>query len=144
MNNEKKRHSIKERQDHDKDAVLAELKRMPILKIACERAGIGHTTYYRWRDDDKEFRRLADEALKEGEALITDMSESQLISLIKDKHFPSIALWLRQHHPRYADRLEVRAKISSEDEELTPKQKKIVEEALRLSLPDRGQEKNHG
>ena len=124
--------TIEDRQAKEKALLLEQLKKTPIVHIACEKASIGRATYYRWRTDDKEFCKQADEALAEGEALITDMSESQLISLIKDKNFSAIHLWLRQHHPKYANRIEVVERTAVPDE-LTPDQKKIVQQALKLA-----------
>lgn len=134
--------TIEDRQNKEKTALLEQLKKTPIVHIACEKASVGRATYYRWRGEDAEFRKQADDALSEGEALITDMSESQLITLIKEKNFSAIHLWLRQHHPKYANRVEITERVSVSDE-LTPEQKKIVEEALRLANLS-GQEHNHG
>ena len=116
-----------------RETLLEHLRKMPILQVACERAGIGRSTYYRWREEDKDFRKAADEAVTEGEALITDMSESQLITMIRDKHFQAVQLWLRQHHPKYGNRVELTGKLSMDDGPLTPEQESIVKEALRLA-----------
>ncbi|HVM73342.1 MAG TPA: hypothetical protein VMU13_00475 [Candidatus Paceibacterota bacterium] len=134
--------TIEDRQSKEKAALLEQLKKTPIVHIACEKAGVGRATYYRWRGEDAQFRKQADAALTEGEALITDMSESQLITLIKEKNFSAIHLWLRQHHPKYANRVEITERVSVSDD-LTPEQKKIVEEALRLANLS-SQEHNHG
>ena len=45
-------------------------------------------------EEDEQFHEYSDEAMKSGEEMINDLSESQLISLIKDKNFPAIQLWL--------------------------------------------------
>ena len=127
-----KAETIEERQAKEKAALLEQLKRMPIVHIACEKASVGRATYYRWRTDDKEFRKQADEAIAEGEALITDLSESQLIALIKDRKFPAVQMWLRHHHPKYANKIEI-VEHAAQSDELTPDQKKVVQEALRLA-----------
>ena len=101
MNNEKKEETIAARQRKDKLSVIEQLKKIPIVQIACERVGISRATYYRWRDEDKEFRKDADSAISEGVAVITDMSEAQHITLIRDKHWPAINAWLKIHHPAY-------------------------------------------
>jgi len=132
---EKNKSSIEARLAKDKEAIIGELKKLPIVHVACERAGISRATYYRWRSEDEEFVKNADQAMMEGELFVNDMSESQLISLIKDKHFPSISLWLRQHHPRYANKLEIIAR-KYEPEILTAEQEKIIQEALQLASFD--------
>jgi hypothetical protein len=60
------------------------------------------------------------------------MSESQVISLIKDKNWPAISFWLRHHHPKYANKIEVEANIKNIDEELNPEQEALVRKALEL------------
>jgi len=126
--------------DKNKQLLLDCLGKTPIIQIACEKAGVSRATYYRWRKENIEFAKTADEAITEGELFINDMSESQVISLIKDKNWPAISFWLRHHHPKYANKIEVEANIKNIDEELSPEQQEIVKEALRLASLN--QEKN--
>ena len=98
----KQNNTIAERQNKEKTLLLENLKKMPIVTVACERSHIARATFYRWRIDSAKFRKLADNAIEEGEALLVDMTESQLLSLIRtDKHFPAISLYLKTHHPKY-------------------------------------------
>ena len=115
-----------------KKLFLDNLKKIPIIQVACEKAGVSRATVYRWRDKDKKFRKVLDEALSEGEALVNDMSESQLISLIKDKNFPAIRFWLNHRHEKFRERVEVTTK-TEQQEKLTPEEAKVVREALRLA-----------
>jgi dihydropteroate synthase len=126
-----KRTSTIRRNVAEQKVVLEQLRKIPIVQIACERANIGRTTFYRWRKDDAKFKKAAEEAMQDGVDMINDLSESQLIALIKEKNFPAIQLWLRQHHPAYSNRLEVKAKIESEDP-LTPEQEALIKEALGI------------
>ncbi|HEY4497249.1 MAG TPA: phBC6A51 family helix-turn-helix protein [Candidatus Paceibacterota bacterium] len=119
----------------EKKTLLEYMKKTPIVQVACERAHISRATYYRWRNEDKEFKKAADTAISEGESLITDMTESQLISLIRDRNFPAIQLWLRHHHAKYADRIELSGKLTVEEEPLTPEEEAIIKKALKLALP---------
>lgn len=141
MNNNKKKQTINARQAKDRETILGQLRKMPILQIACERAGVGRSSYYRWREEDESFQKATDEAIAEGEAFITDMSESQLISLIRDKHFQAVQLWLRQHHPRYANKVELSGRLTMEDEPLTPEQEALITQALQLASVS---DENHG
>ncbi|MDP2586306.1 MAG: hypothetical protein Q8P32_00835 [Candidatus Komeilibacteria bacterium] len=131
---EKKKATIQVRKNKDKLALLENLKSIPIIEVACSKASISRATYYRWRDEDEEFCKNADEAIAEGEKRINDMSESQLISLIKDRSMPSIAFWLRHHHPKYSNKLEVVANINNSNQQLTPEQQAVVEKALTLAF----------
>lgn len=123
--------AIQARIAQSKMRVLEEFRKMPILQIALERAGVkSRSTYYEWRDKDEGFREAVDKAITVGEALITDMSESQLISMIRDKHFSAVQLWLRQHHPKYAAKLEVTASVVEKRAEMTPEEKEAFEKAV--------------
>lgn len=126
-----KSETIQKRQDSEKKLVIEHLKKIPIIQLACERSGISRPTYYRWRNEDEIFKKDSDYAMKDGKEMINDLSESQLIALIKDKNFHAIQLWLRQHHPEYGNRLEVKATIEKEDP-LTPEQEALIREALGI------------
>lgn len=114
-----------------KSQLLEQLKKTPIIQIACERSGVGRATYYRWRKEDPAFAKIADEAVLEGRLLINDMAESQLIAAVRERNMPAITYWLRHHHPDYTDTIQVRHAI--QDESLTPEQEAIIREALRLA-----------
>lgn len=120
------------KKDRAKILFLEQLRKIPIVQVACEKVGVARSSIYRWRDEDEEFRQSLEKALCEGEALINDMSESQLISLIRDKSYQAISFWLRHRHQKFRERVEVTANIQSQDV-LTPEQEEIVREALRLS-----------
>jgi len=133
------------KKDKTKELLIEQLKKTPIAQIACEKIGISRATFYRWKKENKEFAETADEAITEGEMLITDMSESQLISLIRDKNFAAIQLWLRHHHPKYNQKVEITATFQSPQEELTPEQDAVVREALCLAslLPEERSKENN-
>ena len=131
---EKKKATIEARKVKDKAALLENLKSIPIIEVTCSKASISRATYYRWRDEDEAFCKAADEAIAEGEKRINDLSESQLISLIKDRSMPGIAFWLRHHHPKYSNKLEVVANINNLNKPLTPEQQAVVEKALTLAF----------
>lgn len=114
-----------------RDTFLEQLRKIPIVQVACEKVGLSRNTVYRWKREDKEFEKDMDEALAEGEALINDMSESQLLTMIKEKNWSAVSFWLRHRNPKFRDRIEVTTKIK--DESLTPEQETAVREALRLA-----------
>lgn len=116
-----------------KQLIVEQLKKTPIVQIACEKTGIARSTYYRWKKQDKAFAKDAEEAIVAGELLINDMAESQLLSAIRDKNLTAIIFWLKHHHPRYATRVEVSARLQRAPEELTPEQEAVVIKALGLA-----------
>lgn len=113
------------------DQFLDELRKVPIIQVACEKTGVSRNSVYRWRKEDKEFFKKMDEALSDGVALVNDMSESQLLTLIKEKSYSAISFWLRHRNDNYKDRIEVTTK--EESGELSPSQAKIVRHALKLA-----------
>jgi len=114
------------------EAFFNELKKVPIVLVACEKSGISRNSVYRWKREDKEFSKVMDEALAEGEALVNDMSESQLLTMIREKNWSAISFWLRHRNPRFKDKIEVTSKTEDTDE-LTPAQAEIVKHALKLA-----------
>lgn len=132
-NKEKRDKTIAERQRREQSHLLEKLNKMPILQIALEQTNISRSTYYRWRDENNEFKALADKATAEGEAFITELSESKLISLIGKEHFPAIQAWLKAHHPKYSNKLELSGTLDIRDEALTLEQQAVIKEALRLA-----------
>lgn len=122
---------------NQKELILDQLKKTPIIQFACEKSGVSRATFYRWRSEDKEFKKASDTAILEGEALITDMSESQLIAMIRSRNFQAVQLWLKHHHPKYVNKLEINANINNPIEQLTPEQEAVIKAALQLaSLPE--------
>ena len=124
--------------DKNKQLLIEQLKKTPIIQIACEKINIGRATFYRWKKDDENFSTQVDEALLDGNELVNDMAESQLMSAIRDKNLTAIIFWLKNHHQSYATKIEVTAKLKHEDEQLTPEQEALVMKALKLAsvLPE--------
>ena len=110
---------------------LEELAHIPIIQVACEKTGLSRNSVYRWRKDDSVFSKKMDEALADGVALVNDMSESQLLNLIKEKNWPAISFWLKHRNDNYKNKLEITTK--DDPEELTPAQAKVVKQALKLA-----------
>ena len=124
--------AVEKRMADMKQAMLNVLKEMPIIEVAVKRIGISRDTFYRWKLEDPEFLKQSQEAMTQGIDFINDMSESQLVSLIKEKKMPSIRYWLKHNHPRYRERLEITT-VNQPQEELNAEQESYVREALRLS-----------
>ena len=110
---------------------LGELRKVPIVQVACEKVGVSRNTVYRWKREDKDFAKQFDEALADGVEFVNDMSESQLLQLIKEKNFSAVRFWLNKRHPAYKDKLEV-TRIG-EIEELSPEQEATVRKALEMA-----------
>jgi hypothetical protein len=126
-------HQLEQKQNKKKSELIEQLKKTPIIQIACDKVGIGRATFYRWRKDDKEFAEQIEQSLNDGAYLVSDMAESKLISAIKKENLSAIIFWLKSHHPKYRTKLDVNANFRNLDEPLTPEQESLVREALRLA-----------
>ena len=129
--------------DKQKQLVLEQLKKTPIVQVVCEKVGIHRATYYRWKIADLEFAQAADEALDQGISLMNEYAESMLISAMKDRNLTAVFYWLNHRHPAYETRVRVNASIKHETEELTPEQAELVSKALRLAGLLTGEGDNH-
>jgi ACT domain-containing protein len=124
---------IEVRKAREQASLLEQLRKVPIVQIACEKVGIGRATYYRWKKEDEEFGKMADEALAEGAQLVSDMAESQLLTAIRDGNLGAVMYWLKHRNPHYNNKLEVTARLKNMDDELTPEQEAAITEALKLA-----------
>jgi len=123
------------KKDKYSEQFLKELQKVPIVQVACEKSGVSRNTVYRWKREDEAFAKEFDEALAEGVNYVNDMSESQLLQLIKDKNFSAVRFWLNKRHPAYREKLEVVNR--HELAELTDEQKETIKQALRFTSPNR-------
>jgi hypothetical protein len=132
---------VARRQEPQKAAIIEQLRKTPIVQIACDKAGVGRATYYRWLEDDAEFAGLAGKAMLEGNGLVSDAAESQMVNLIRNGNLGAITFWLKHRHPAYRSRLEIDARVAHDDGSLTDEEAATVRRALELMALTEG--KNH-
>lgn len=118
--------------DQSKQLLIEQLRKNPIVQIACEKTGVSRASFYRWKEEDAEFAKAVDDAVSDGRLLINDLAETQLIGAVKDRNFSAIMYWLKHHHPSYKTRVEIEGQVNV-IEELSPEQKELVRQALRLA-----------
>lgn len=94
---------VKSKRALSKEKFLKQLETMPIIQVAASQTDIHRSTYYRWYEEDEDFRERADEALKTGQKFINDMMESMLIKLAKEGKVTPMIFWLKHHHPQYME-----------------------------------------
>jgi len=109
------------RQEKQKELLLEQIHKIPIIQLACEKLGISRSTIYRWKDEDKEFDRKMIEALNKGKTLINDIAESKLIVGIQNGNMTSVIYWLKHNHKNYREK-----KPSLFKEDIEPIQLTIV------------------
>jgi len=101
----KRKKTLDKKTKEQKEALIIQLAKYPILQTACDKAGVGRSTYYLWCKDDKEFKKKANEALTIGKDFINDMCESMLIKNIQDRNNTALIFWLKNHHPDYCEKI---------------------------------------
>lgn len=130
-------------QSTDKDKLLKQLEKTPIIEAACKQIGLPRSTYYRWRKEDESFAEACDETIELSVGRINDLAESQLINAIKDRNMSAIIFWLKHHHSSYRNKLDLNATINLAQQELTPEQAETVSRALQLAgLVDMKEQEN--
>lgn len=115
-----------------KKELVEQLRKTPVIEVACKKIGIGRATFYRWKKRDQKFAEEAEFALNEGSQLVNDMAESQLITSIKNGNMTGIIFWLKNHHKQYSPKLEVTTK--SADLPLTEDQKETIRRSLSMAF----------
>lgn len=89
------------KKDKVKDKFLEALELTPIIQVACEKTGISRNTYYRWMNEDPEFRSLADDRMNVGVSLVNDYAESNVLNGIKKGDPGYTKYWLSSRHKEY-------------------------------------------
>lgn len=125
---EKRLETLAVKTKEQKQAFLEQLPKYPIVQVACEKSGVGRSTYYAWRKSDKKFAKEASEAITSGTFFINDMAESKLIQNIQSGNNTAIIFWLKNHHKQYSER--IRHEHEFIEEELTSEQKIAIAKAL--------------
>jgi ACT domain-containing protein len=113
-----------------KELMIEQLKKIPVIQICCEKLDISRSSYYRWRADDEKFAEDCDKALAEGCELVNDMAESQLLSAIRDQNLTAVIFWLRNHHAKYRNKVEVTATLKNLNQKVTEEQWEIVKKGM--------------
>ena len=117
----------------DKNAIVEQLKINPIVQIACQKSGVSRATFYRWRNEDEEFKKATEMSIQDGVLLINDLAESQLLAAIKDQNMTAIIFWLKNHHSDYADKIQVSTGQKPVDSNLTPEEERLMKKALQMA-----------
>ena len=122
----------KQNQAIAKRELIAQLQDMPIVEVACRRAGIARATYYRWMQKDTKFAEQCRAALEHSTQAVSDIAEAKLISAIQAGNMSAISFWLRHHHKSYRTKLDIQGTIRHQATILIDEQSRLVERALRL------------
>lgn len=81
---------------------LEQVKLIPNISLACDKVGLSRNTVYRWCNEDSEFKKRLDEALKAGIESVNDLAESKLIAHLNNGNMQAIRYWLDNNKQNYA------------------------------------------
>jgi len=87
-----------------KKKILDELAATPIVEIACKKAGIHRSTFYRWCEQDHLFRDNAEQVRLESIWAVNDLAESKIIARVKNDDYKATTFWLKHNHHHYYQR----------------------------------------
>lgn len=137
------KNKVELRQGKNKELLIEQFSKTPIVEIVCNKIGIGRTTYYRMREQDPDFAKKADKAISRGTEFVCDVAESQLLSAIQNGDLTAIIFWLKNKHPDYKQKLFQSAISIAQDEEnnlyfevfgkLKPETEKLLEPKINNS-----------
>ena len=66
-------------------------KSLGIVSTACQSVGISRTTYYKYYNEDKDFKQSVDNI----DDIAIDVADSKLLELINDKNITAIIFYLK-------------------------------------------------
>lgn len=129
----------------NKERFLEQLRKHPVVEVACRQSSVGRSTVYKWLDEDEEFTESFTMAKTQGKIFMCDMTESLLIKAASEGNMTAIIFFLKNNHPDYADKVRFihnhhhthhvhRSNVSEDDIE------KLSKLALKETLKMNGQE----
>jgi len=89
----------------NKELILEQLKKTPIIEVVCGKVGISRASLYRWKAEDAEFAKAVEKAVDEGTLVVNDAAESQIISGIKNGNLTASIFWLKNKHSDYRQKV---------------------------------------
>jgi len=87
--------------DETKTKLIEELEKNGNVSIACMKTGVHRSSFYRWKEEDKEFAEKAILAERYGRENNCDIAEHSLMINVKEKKMEAIKYLLSHNHPMY-------------------------------------------
>lgn len=83
------------------EKIVRLLQENPIIQVACYKASIARSTFYRWQKEDEEFKKICNQSRIIGLAIVNDAIESVLIKKAREGNERLIMYWLNNNHKKY-------------------------------------------
>lgn len=93
--------SARKRIKIEKSQFLEQLRKTPIIEVACQKMNVSRATIYRWRKDDAAFDFAFNEAMYQGRETTNDIVESSLLMAIQKGNVQLTKFYLQHNHPLY-------------------------------------------
>ncbi len=84
-----------------KQKLLKEIEKFGNVYLSCQKIGVDKATYYRWKDNDEEFKKRAERAEEIGRENIGEVAEYSLLQNIKEKNQRAIEFALVNVSKKY-------------------------------------------
>jgi len=81
--------------------LLKEIEKFGNVYLSCQKIGVDKATYYRWKENDEEFRKRAEKAEEIGRENIGEVAEYGLLQNIKEKNQRAIEFALVNVSKKY-------------------------------------------
>lgn len=114
--------------------IIEVLLKMPVIQVAVKRVGISRATYYRWCEEDREFDRVASEAIREGSMVINELAQSKIIEQMSTGNMAAAIFWLKSRDPKFSDRRTIinEFKVQSKHPEVSKEVEKKITDVFQL------------
>ena len=76
-------------------------KENPITSSVCKKIGVARSTFYRWLEEDHEFKEEIEIALDIGRNRMIDVAESKLLSKVNEGDQRAVEFYLKNNSKRY-------------------------------------------
>ncbi len=93
-----------ENQDKLKEQILERLTKNFTISSACHAVGIDRKTFYRWIDEDSNFKKQAYDNIQECKKDVTDMANNRLVNQIDHGNLTAVMYWLNNKDPEVSGR----------------------------------------
>ncbi len=87
-----------------KNLMLERLTKNFTISSACHAIGIDRKTFYRWIDEDINFKTEAYDNIQECKKDITDMANTRLVKQIDQGNLTAVMFWLNNKDPEITDK----------------------------------------
>ncbi|MDO8604290.1 MAG: hypothetical protein Q7K40_02730 [bacterium] len=109
--------------------LIRELEKSGNVYLACLKVGVDKSTFYRWKESDKEFKKDATKAIRIGRENNCDVAEHALMINVKEKKMEAIKYVLSHSSPRYKPK--TRKVVIEHSNPLKDAQRRFNEEDMR-------------